>query len=149
MGPTSYLTLAPGTPVVDRFGERVGPVERVLVHAGGSFDGIIVRTGVGRRFVDAPDVRRVSQRAVTLGIAASDVQSPAVDRASGRYGVPAARWGRTEVTEADRDAAIDCLKRAFLNDELSADDLGRRVETAHVAETLDALDQALVDLTLG
>lgn len=147
--PTSYLTLAQGTAVVDRFGQRVGPVERVLLHAGGDFDGIVVRTPVGRRFVDAPDVRRVSQRAVTLGIAASDVQCPAADRTGGRDGVPAARWGRTEVTEADRDAVIDSLKRAFVRDELSADELGRRVETAHVAETLDELDASLSGLTVG
>lgn len=148
--PISYLTLARGTPVVDRFGQRVGPVERVLLHAGrGDFDGIIVRTPVGRRFVDAPDVRRVSRRVVALGIAASDVQCPAADRSGGRDGVPGARWGRTEATEADRDAVVDCLKLAFVRDELSADELGRRVETAHVAETLDELDLALSGLTLG
>ena len=146
--PTSYLTLAPGTPVVDRFGQRVGAIERVLLHAGDTFDGIIVRTPVGRRFVDAPDVRRVSQDVVTLGIAASDVQCPAADRAGGRDGVPAARWDRTDVTEADRDAVIDSLKRAFVRDELSADELGRRVETAHTAETLDELDAALSGLSV-
>ena len=94
-------------------------------------------------------MRRVSQRAVTLGIAASDVECPASDRTAGRDGVPAARWDRTEVTEADRDAVIDSLKRAFVSDELSAEELGRRVETAHVAETLDELDAALSGLTVG
>ncbi len=86
---------------------------------------------------------------VALGLAATDVQCPAAERTSGRNGVPAGRWQRTEVTEADRDAVIDCLKRAFVRDELSADELGRRVETAHVAETLEELDAAIADLTVG
>ncbi|MDQ3644620.1 MAG: hypothetical protein M3356_03815 [Actinomycetota bacterium] len=36
-----------------------------------------------------------------------------------------------------------------MRDELSADELGRRVETAHVAETLEELDAAIADLTVG
>jgi len=55
--PASYLTLEPGTPVVDRFGEAVGAVERVLTLTGPFFDGIIVKTRAGSRFVDAPEVR--------------------------------------------------------------------------------------------
>jgi hypothetical protein len=58
--PTSFLTVAPGTPVVDRCGREVGELERALLLEGGGFDGIIVRTRVGRRFVDAPEVRRIS-----------------------------------------------------------------------------------------
>ena len=50
--PTSYLTLSRGTAVVDRFGQDVVTVDRVLVHAEGSFDGTIVRTRAGNRFVD-------------------------------------------------------------------------------------------------
>ena len=37
--PTSFLTLERGTPVVDRFGESVGAVDRVLLFDGGGFDG--------------------------------------------------------------------------------------------------------------
>jgi hypothetical protein len=147
--PTSYLTVAPGTPVVDRFGRRVGKVDRTLVHDQGTFDGIIVHTRAGRRFVDAPEVRRISADAVTLGVAAPDVESPGRDPTSGRYGVPGVRWDRVQVTEADRDAAIEALKRAFVRDDLSAEELGRRVEAAHVAETLDELDAAVADLVLG
>ncbi len=147
--PTSYLTLAPGTPVIDRFGRRIGTVEQVLLHAGGNFDGIIVSTEVGTRFVDAPEVRRIAQPAVVLGVAEPDVTSPLADRTASRQGIPAARWDRTQATEADRDAVIDSLKAAFVRDELSAEELGRRVETAHIAETLSELDAALADLTLG
>jgi hypothetical protein len=57
--PASYLTLARGTPVVDRFGAPVGKVERVLTINAEHFDGIIVKTRSGSRFVDAPEVRRI------------------------------------------------------------------------------------------
>jgi Domain of unknown function (DUF1707) len=63
--------------------------------------------------------------------------------------VPSARWDRTDVTEADRDAAVEALKAAFVTDELTADELARRVEVAHVAETLDQLDSALAGLRFG
>lgn len=147
--PASYLTLAEGTPVVDRFGEPVGKLERVLLHAGGSFDGVVVRTRVGTRFVDAPEVRRVSPRALVLGIAVSDVERPSADPRRGRDGVPAVRWDRTEATEADRDAVVSSLKRAFVSDEIDVDELAQRIETAHIAESLDDLDGALTDLTIG
>ncbi len=144
--PASFLTLEPGTSVVDRFGQTVGEVQRVLLHEDGAFDGIIVRTRVGRRFVDAPDVRRISQGAVTLGITIVEVEHPAAD-AHGRQGAPAARYGRTAVTEADRDAVIDALKRAYVRDDLTIAELGGRVTIAHLAETLEHLDAALDDLT--
>ncbi len=147
--PSSYLALAPDTPVVDRFGQHVGRVERVLLHAGVNFDGIIVVTAIGTRFVDAPEVRRISNQAVVLGIAEADVKRPSADRNAGRDGVPAARWDRTEATEADRDAVIHSLKAAFVRDEFSAEELGQRVEIAHRAETLDELDDALADLALS
>ncbi len=115
----------------------------------GEFDGIIVGTEVGTRFVDAPEVRRISQRAVVLGVAEADVKSPSADRTASRDGVLGARWDRTQATEADRDAVIDSLKAAFVRDELCAEELGRRVETAHIAETLNDLDAALADLGLG
>ena len=133
---------------MDRFGRLVGEVQRTLVLDTGGFDGIIVRTAAGRRFVDAPEVRRISQRTVTLGITSADVESPGAD---GRrmYGIPEARYDRTDVTEADRDEVIDALKRAYVRDELTTDELGERVAIAHVAETLDQLDVALADVTIG
>jgi hypothetical protein len=144
--PVSFLTLEEGTPVLDRFGRPVGEVDRVLLFEGGGFDGLIVRTDAGGRFVDAPEVRRISRGAVTLGTTVDEVERPASGD-EGRYGVPMARYGRTEVTEADRDAVIECLKAAFVREELSADALGERVARVHLAETLDELDAALIDLT--
>jgi hypothetical protein len=145
MQPTSFLNLEPETSVVDRFGRPVGTVQRVLLHRDGGFDGIIVRTRAGKRFVDAPEVRRISKRAVTLGITVAEVEHPA-DDVRGRDGVPAARYGRTEVTEADRDAVIDALKQAYMRDDLTTEELGERVAVAHVAESLDQLDAVLADL---
>jgi hypothetical protein len=123
-------------------------VRRVLLLETGGFDGIIVGTRAGKRFVDAPEVRRISGGAVTLGIALADVESPSAD-GHRRYGVPKARYDRTEVTEADRDEAIDCLKRAYVRDELTTEELAERVAIAHVAENLEQLDVALADVSVS
>jgi hypothetical protein len=144
---TSFLTLQAGTAVVDRFGAHAGEVDRVLLLDGGGFDGIVVRTRVGRRFVDAPEVRRISGGAVTLAITVSDVEC-AASNARRVYGIPAARRDRTQVTEADRDEAIECLKRLYVSDALSTDDLAERVAIAHLAVTLDELDAALANTDL-
>ncbi len=53
------------------------------------------------------------------------------------------------MTEADRDEVIDCLKRAYVRDELTTEDLAERVGIAHLAQTLDELDGALADLDVG
>jgi hypothetical protein len=144
--PTSFLTLESGTPVVDRFGRPVGKVRRVLLLETGGFDGIIVDTRAGKRFVDAPEVRRISRGTVTLGIGVADVESPGGNRT---HGVPEARYDRTVATEADRDEAIDCLKRAFVRDELTTEELAERVAIAHLAETLEQLDAALTDVSVS
>lgn len=138
----SFLTLERGTPVVDRFGRPAGDVRRVLLHSNGMFDGLIVRTRAGSRFVDAPEVRRVSRGTVVLGITMDEVERPTGDR-QGRDGVPGAGHGRTALTEADRDAVIDALKQAYVADELTTDELADRVVLAHEAASLDDLDAAL------
>jgi len=146
--PTSFLTLEPGTLVVDRFARKVGDVDRVMLLQGSGFDGIIVRTRAGRRFVDAPEVRRISRGAVVLGITAADVEHPPPD-GQRVYGLPQARYDTTELTEAHRDDAIGALKHAYVREELTIDELGARVGVAHLAETLDELDAALTDLSPG
>ena len=113
--------------------------------ASAGFDGIVVNTRAGKRFVDAPEVRRISAGAVTLGITAAEVESPGPG-ARHVYGMPEARHDGTDVTEADRDEVIDCLKRADVRDELTTEDLGERVGIVHLARTLDELDAALADL---
>jgi hypothetical protein len=144
--PASFLTLRPGTAVVDRFGRPVGDVHRVLLHGDGAFDGLVVETAAGRRFVDAPEVRRIARGRVNLGSTVDEVEQVGGD---GRGGVPAARYGRTTLTEADRDAAIEALKRAYVRGEIEIDELAGRVATAHIAETLDELDAALSGLNVA
>jgi hypothetical protein len=70
----SYNLLARGTPVETRDGERVGTVVRVLENAREHiFDGIDIDTARGPRFVDAPEVARITDRRVTLTIGAEGV----------------------------------------------------------------------------
>ena len=55
-------------------GEEVGRVAEVLDnYREHIFDGLIIQTGGGeRRFVDAPEVARTAERAVTLTITAAE-----------------------------------------------------------------------------
>jgi hypothetical protein len=68
-----YLALPRGVPVVTADGVRIGTVARVLDNAREHiFDGIVVRTEHGERFVDAPEVARIAERRVTLTIDAAE-----------------------------------------------------------------------------
>ena len=65
----SYLALAEGTPVVAADGAPLGIVERVVDNPKEHiFDGIVMRTDRGFLWVDAPEVRRIAERRVTLTI---------------------------------------------------------------------------------
>jgi hypothetical protein len=64
-----YQALPRGVPVHASDGARIGKVHRVLDNAREHiFDGIVVDTGDGRRFVDAPEVARITRSRVTLTI---------------------------------------------------------------------------------
>jgi hypothetical protein len=66
-----YQALPRGVPVVSSDGVEVGTVYRVLDNAREHiFDGIVIRTSEGRRFVDAPEVARITDRRVILTITA-------------------------------------------------------------------------------
>jgi hypothetical protein len=67
-----YLSLTRGTPIYSSDDVVVGKVVRVLDNARESFlDGIVFETPDGQqRFVDAPEVARTAERAVTLTITA-------------------------------------------------------------------------------
>jgi hypothetical protein len=138
--PASYLTIERGTPVVDRFGAPVGHVERVLTLTGSYFDGLLVDTRAGRRFVDAPEVHRITTEAVELSITCEDCEAPGLTTVDG---VPEARWDRTQLDDLDVRETIDALKRAYVDDRLTADELGDRFEAAYEATTLDEL-QSLI-----
>ncbi len=141
----SFFTLEPGTPVVDRFGRPVGRVARVLVAYGEYFDGVVVATAEGDRFVDAPEVRRIGDDEVELTVTLFDVLHPGPKGPPGPPDVHTIRLGRVEATEADRTVAMDQLKLAFVEDQLSIEELERRVELAHRATGLEELDQLVPD----
>ena len=66
-----YQALPRGVPVVSSDGIEVGTVQRVLDNAREHiFDGIVIRTSEGLRFVDAPEVARITERRVILTITA-------------------------------------------------------------------------------
>lgn len=70
-----YKALPSGAPVHTSDGEQLGTVHRVLDNAREHiFDGIVVSTPDGRRFVDAPEVARITERRVTLTIDASEAR---------------------------------------------------------------------------
>ena len=58
--PIAYTALQPGTPVQTADGHAFGTVAAVLVDERVAvFDGIVVQTDTGTRFVDAPQVARI------------------------------------------------------------------------------------------
>lgn len=70
----SYKALRRGTRVRASDGTEVGKVARVLDNVRESiFDGIVIDTKRGKRFVDAPEVEHIAERAVTLTISADEV----------------------------------------------------------------------------
>lgn len=81
----SYKVLRAGTPVRSVDGIEVGTVREALENEREHiFDGLVIDTPAGRRFVDAPEVARIAERGVTLRIdAAAAAQLPERDRAGG------------------------------------------------------------------
>ena len=68
-----YQALPRGVPVHAADGAQVGTVYRVLDNAREHiFDGIVLATERGRRFVDAPEVARITRSRVTLTIDAAE-----------------------------------------------------------------------------
>jgi len=68
-----YQALPRGVPVHASDGALVGRVHRVLDNAREHiFDGIVIETAEGRRFVDAPEVARITMARVTLSIDAAE-----------------------------------------------------------------------------
>ena len=92
----SYKVLASGTPVVDRDGGEVGVVRDVLENqAEHIFDGLVLDTPSGPRFVDAPEVARIAERRVTLALDATGAAAlPERDSAGGPRFRADARGGR-------------------------------------------------------
>ena len=81
----SYKVLAAGTAVWTSDGVEVGRVREVLENEREHiFDGIVVDTDAGQRFVDAPEVARIAERRVTLALdAAAAAELPERDAKGG------------------------------------------------------------------
>ena len=69
--PISYRVLEKGTPVETADGQEFGQVKRVLeVRAKDVFDGVVVKTPNGDRFVDADEIDRLYENAMVLNLSA-------------------------------------------------------------------------------
>ena len=78
-----YQILPRGTPVFASDGAQVGTFHKALHHGREHlFDGMVVSTDAGKRFVDAPEVDRITNKRVTLRI-----DSAAVEELPAHHGV--------------------------------------------------------------
>jgi hypothetical protein len=69
----SWKVLKRGTPVRSSDGVEIGTVRRAQETGREHiFDGIVIDTKTGKRFVDAPEVARIAERWVTLTISAAE-----------------------------------------------------------------------------
>jgi len=72
--PIAYEALSKGTPVLTSTGTRIGTVEHVLADSSlDLFDGIVVRTAEGLRFVTADQVGLITTAVVHSRVADADV----------------------------------------------------------------------------
>jgi hypothetical protein len=80
--PIAYTALLPGTPVETSDGQRFGMVETVLVvEEVDVFDGIVVKTAEGARFVDADFIGSIYRSHVCTRLTAEQAASlPAPDQ---------------------------------------------------------------------
>lgn len=71
----SFKVLRRGTPVRTSDGVQIGTVRRVSEEAASHiFDGIVIDTAEGKRFVDAPEVGRITENAVTVTFPAAEIE---------------------------------------------------------------------------
>jgi hypothetical protein len=90
-----YTAIPRGTPVYSSDEQQVGAVVEVLDnYREHIFDGLVIETTAGdRRFVDAPEVARTAERAVTLNITAA--QTAELPRPAGGAGLGGPGLGGT------------------------------------------------------
>jgi uncharacterized C2H2 Zn-finger protein len=97
----SYKVLRRGTPVRTADGQELGKVRRTHEATRENiFDGIDVDTRDGVRFVDAPEVARIAERAVTVTFTLDEAAQHLHDRGSsiGR------RWQNTKTARRAKRA---------------------------------------------
>ena len=83
-----YTAVERGTPIFSSDEVEVGTVEQIVDnYRERIFDGIVMRTSAGdNRFVDAPEVKRTAERAVTLTITAAEAeQLPTPEKGPGEF----------------------------------------------------------------
>ena len=79
----SFKVLRRGTPVRSSDGAELGKVRRVQeAKRENLFDGIVIDTRKGMRFVDAPEVERIAERAVTVIFTAAEADDHLQDVSS-------------------------------------------------------------------
>jgi DNA uptake protein ComE-like DNA-binding protein len=72
--PSSYLLLAKDTPVFGSDRGVLGKVKEVLCDPGDDiFDGLVLATSVGDRYLEAADVTAIHERGVDVSVPAADV----------------------------------------------------------------------------
>jgi hypothetical protein len=80
--PISYEAAVPGTPVLGSSGRRIGTLEHVLqVPSLDVFDGIVIATDGGLRFIDADQVQQITRSAIRCGL--SDVEAASLPAPDG------------------------------------------------------------------
>jgi hypothetical protein len=103
----SYKALRRGTAVRSADGVEVGKVRRVLDNTRENiFDGLVLDTRWGARFVDAPEVAHIAERAVTLSITAEEVAALPEPRS-----VLKERWDQARLVRRTRRAGRDLRRR--------------------------------------
>jgi hypothetical protein len=74
--PIAYDAVTPGTPVVTRDGQPIGTVEHVLtIPSEDLFDGLVVLTDDGVRFVDRDQIVTITRRRITTDLTADEAAS--------------------------------------------------------------------------
>lgn len=111
--PIAYTVLAEGTPVETRDGVHLGTVKGVRGDTQTDiFDGIVVDTDDGERFVDAPEVDSLYERLVVLAVDAGEADElPDADSEAG----PATLRASPDDVAGDTtgDKVRDAAKRAW------------------------------------
>ena len=80
--PISYQAAVPGTPVLSSSGTEIGTLEHVLeVPELDVFDGIVIATGAGLRFIDADDVQQITRSSIQTSL--DDTQASRLDPPDG------------------------------------------------------------------
>jgi hypothetical protein len=88
--PIAYTALRPGTPVQSSDGQPFGTVETVLtVEEVDVFDGLVVETAEGTRFVDADKVESIYTSYVRTTISPEEAANLPLPAQSPTYGVDA------------------------------------------------------------